>query len=470
MAWLPVERAVSWSIALHLAIAAAGAYALARRGMRLGRAASLACAVAFSLGGYLGAQAEHLNQLQALAWLPLEVLCLLWIARRDGTPDRRRRNAERAGGCCPWRCSSRCRRWPGTPNRCISAWSPWASQAWRKQRRSGWPRRPALPRARRWTRSLRPLLILAGAAALAAVMAAAQLLPTLELAAESARSGGLSYNEAGSFSWRPWVIARALLPTYGDPLFPEYVAYLGAAGLALAALGALSGIVRQTAPNDDRTPAAQPAQSLSQNPSHVIALTLAIAGFVLALGIVTPLFGILYRVLPGFSLFRAQARWLIVFALGASMLVGLGAQALRDGLTNGQRRAWAVGWLAVVGAMAAGLLAGARISPEPEYQALPAVPVMAGWIAAAIAATALVAVAQAMDTRRMLRVGRRQGSTGAILSGVFVVAAGGRVARGVASAAVCARIRSGSPDRLAPGDRAPGGGETAGVRLPLPGR
>ena len=180
MAWLPVEQAVSWSIALHLAIAAASAYALARSGMRLGRAASLACAVAFSLGGYLGAQAEHLNQLQALAWLPLEMLCLLWVARRDGAPDQRRRNAERAGGLLTLALLFALQALAGhTQSLYISLVT--LGIAGLAQAVVIWLAPPAgTARARRWTRSLRPLLILAGAGALAAVMAAAQLLPTLE--------------------------------------------------------------------------------------------------------------------------------------------------------------------------------------------------------------------------------------------------------------------------------------------------
>ena len=49
MAWLPVERAVAWSIALHLLIAALGAFALARNGFAMSRLASFATAIAFGL-------------------------------------------------------------------------------------------------------------------------------------------------------------------------------------------------------------------------------------------------------------------------------------------------------------------------------------------------------------------------------------------------------------------------------------
>jgi len=47
-----------------------GAYIFARRSLGLSRLAAWLGAVTFALGGYLGAQVEHVNQLQALAWLP----------------------------------------------------------------------------------------------------------------------------------------------------------------------------------------------------------------------------------------------------------------------------------------------------------------------------------------------------------------------------------------------------------------
>jgi hypothetical protein len=77
LSWLPVERAVSWNIAAHLGIAALGAYALARRGFAVSHLAALAAGVAFGLGGYIGAQIEHLNQVQVLAWMPYVLLLVL---------------------------------------------------------------------------------------------------------------------------------------------------------------------------------------------------------------------------------------------------------------------------------------------------------------------------------------------------------------------------------------------------------
>lgn len=356
-AWLPVEVAVSWNIALHLIIAALGTYALARFGMDLARGASFAAGLAFGLGGYLGAQVEHLNQVQVLAWLPWGVLLVS-------------------------------RAWQGEAGRALLGLTPIvALQILAGHTQSLYISFLALTltAAGQWLQMLklmRPpnaiavahsawlLLALLTSATLAALICAVQLLPTLELSGASARAGGLPFNEAGSFSWRPWVIARALMPTYGDPLFPEYVAYLGAAGLALAMLGLLTY----------RRPSGRP----------IFPLILLIAGFVLALGVATPLFNVLYRFLPGFNLFRAQARWLVLFALGGALLIGIGVQKLRDGLSAGQAQTWLFAWLAAMSLWTMGVLIGARASPEAEYRALPAQHVLFGWAAAIGGVTLLI--------------------------------------------------------------------------------
>jgi hypothetical protein len=373
-AWLPVEQAVSLNIALHLVIAGLGAYALARAGFRLGRLAAFATGVVFGLGGYLGAQAEHLNQLQALAWLPLMLLPI-----------------------ADFRFSIR-----GALKRILALTALITMQVTAGHTQSLYislvtlgivlitqivlaliENRSAItsPLLRR---AFAPLLVVAAAGLLAALLTAVQLLPTLELSRESARAGGLPFNEAGSFSWRPWVIARALLPTYGDPLFAEYAAYFGATGLALAVLGAISP---------------SPRPSPGGRGSRLIAIALVLTGFLLALGVVTPLFNALYRFLPGFNLFRAQARWLIVLALGMSLLIGLGVQRLRDGLTAKQARLWLLAWVGVMALLVIGLLVGARISPEPEYAALPARSVRLGWAIASAVTTALVVAAWILETR-----------------------------------------------------------------------
>ncbi len=387
MAWLPAEKAVSYSIVLHLIIAALGMYALARAGLKLGMLAAFTSAITFGLGGYLGAQVEHLNQLQVLSWLPLQVLILY----RSGQSSR--------FALKPILLLSLLIALQVLAGHTQSLYICLVALAVVALTRV----LPALSHLHTFTLShLHPFLLLAIAGALAALMCAAQLLPTLELSRESYRSGGMTLGEVASFSWRPWVIGRALMPGYGDSLFPEYVAYIGALGLALAVLGVVnrdggwgtedgfSSVAASESPRHGfrAVPSRLPSRSVS-------ALALVVVGFILAMGIViAPLFNVLFYWLPGFNLFRAQARWLVVFALGISMLVGLGVQALSNGLSTSTRRLWLLGWVVLMGLVAGVVVIGARISPEPEYASLPERRVLMGWAIAAGVSSLLVLLAQ----------------------------------------------------------------------------
>jgi len=135
-------------------------------------------------------------------------------------------------------------------------------------------------------------------------LAAPQLLPTLELTRLSNRSGGLPFDEAVSFSLRPWIAGRALLPSYNPtPLFSEYIGYVGIAALLLALLGAWS-------------------RRRERATSGLIVL--AGLGLFLALGAYNPVYWALVKVVPGFNLFRAPARWMILWGFGAAGLAGAG--------------------------------------------------------------------------------------------------------------------------------------------------
>lgn len=381
-AWMPVEQAVSWNIALHLCLAGVGMYALARRGMGLSRPAALASGLAFGLGGYLGAQVEHLNQLQALAWLPWQMMCLFVLRRSNALRTTLALAALIALQVFAGHTQSLyiCLVGLGLTAGALAI-------APGDGRYAGGSRMIA---------ASAPFVSLGVAGVLAVALAGAQLVPTLELTAESARSGGLPFNEAGSFSWRPWVVARALMPTYGDPLFPEYVVYFGAAGLALALLGVLASLrPLLRARLREQVPGQRPRPHRGVAP----ALALTVAGFVLALGIATPLFGVLYQFAPGFNLFRAQARWLALLAVGVSMLVGLGAQALWEGLSRRLVVGWLLAWCALIATGALGVWLGARFSPETEYRTLPAPAVLAGWLASIVGVTAWMAGALMVSLR-----------------------------------------------------------------------
>ncbi|MFO7681622.1 MAG: hypothetical protein R6X34_16380, partial [Chloroflexota bacterium] len=188
---------------------------------------------------------------------------------------------------------------------------------------------------------------------LALLLTAVQLLPTLELSGYSARQGGLSPNEVLSFSLNPLLLGQALLPTYGQSLFTEYVAFLPITALALAVVG---------------------AWQWRDRPGVFPALALALLGLFLAFGLFNPVYWLLAR-LPGFDLFRVPARWLVLYGLGMALLAGVGFQLLWNRRLHPSsfrlhRFAFILPLLLITWAYIAGVLARfLPIGPEAPYEA-----------------------------------------------------------------------------------------------------
>lgn len=305
---LPTPYAVSASILLHVGIAGLGAYAAARRALGLSWEAGLVTAVLFALGGYLTAQVEHINQLQGMAWLP-------WFLVALGGPA--------------------ARGWRGIVARALGIGVLFALQLLAGHTQTTfitgvglglWLLTAALSdvaqpaeqsRLARVGRRFAPLLL---GGLLALLLAAIQLLPTLQLMQLSSRQGGLSPNEVLSFSLNPLLLARALLPSVGQSLFSEYVAVLPLVGLALAFVG---------------------AWQWRRRPGVLPALIWALVGFGLALGVFDPLYWLLAR-LPGFNLFRVPARWLLLYTLGMALLAGVGWQVLAARVRDWSDERWRV--------------------------------------------------------------------------------------------------------------------------------
>ncbi len=405
-----VPDAMLVSLVAHVMWGMLGAYWLARRSLRLDAFPALVAAAVFGLGGCLGAQAEHINQLQALAWMPW-LFGLLWetlslfsgipVTDTDGSAKASRTRqavsllllamalalqllaghpqtvfitvvglglyAVLAGIVVPngTRISGIGRPQQAAPTgqnaRHVSP-----EQDISSDKKAGESLRPSSDEIQDagiqkygWGAILRriiiSLFILVVAGVVALLLAAPQLIPTLELAQTSNRSGGLLPQQAMAFSLNPFLIGRGLLPSYDALLFGEYVAYPGIIALGLMVVGIVYGRRRE----------------------RWVWVGLVLAGFALALGLYNPVYWLLAQ-LPGFSFFRVPARWLALFALGGALLAGMGLQALAE---QTRRPVW---WvfaliLALTGGLGAAAFLAERMPEDVIGSAVPTAATLAGW-------------------------------------------------------------------------------------------
>ncbi len=302
--WLMCDAptAASWAIVLHLWLAAGFTYAFARSGLGLHRLPAGLAAALYALGGYLTAQAEHVNQLQGLAWLP----AVFWLLASGKRPMRPLLLGVVLG-----------MQVLAGHTQAVFITAAGAAlfaigRMWRGRNRPA----DAVP--------VITHLILGCVSAV--LLTAAQILPTLELSRHSVRGGGgLPLNEALSFSLHPLLAGRALLPGFGETIFSEYVAFLPLSALLLALIGAWAG---------------------RRRPAVVGLLLMGAAGLFFALGTANPIYVFLVKVIPGFSLFRAPARWLVLYAFGAAGLAGVGLETLFAGQPLSRRPL--ISWTALV--------------------------------------------------------------------------------------------------------------------------
>jgi len=340
--WLLAPKQVAASIVLHVVLAGWGTLAYARRSLNLNWPGALTAAIVFALGGFVGAQVEHINQLTVVAWLPWVFLLL------DMSVKGKNRLAPTlglglvvalmvlaghaqaayicllgvglyvvAGG---WGLEANGK--PQTTNH-KSQISNGKSQVsnLKEQMANGKDQASTdkpLAALRPYLVSRLPYLgVFVIALVVGVLLAAVQLLPTLELSRLSVRSGGLPYQEVVAFSLRPWQLHYTLLPPFGADLpqvfgeaYSEYVAYVGVIGLALAIFGLIRGWRRR--------------------PGTRFFALLAAVGLFLGLGGFNPFYYLLYIIVPGFDLFRAPARWMLLYAFGVALLAGIGMETISN--------------------------------------------------------------------------------------------------------------------------------------------
>lgn len=161
-------------------------------------------------------------------------------------------------------------------------------------------------------RKARAVVAAQAVAALAgsALLAAPQLLPTLEMVGQVQRGAAGQVEFASEFAVAPAELVTLVAPMYfGDNrgVPADSSPFVGIAGLLLGAVG-LAGRSRQ----------------------RWVWLGVAIFGLVMALGLHTPLFRLFYACFPGVRLFRAPGRYQLLFPIAMAPLAAFGVERLRS--------------------------------------------------------------------------------------------------------------------------------------------
>lgn len=217
-------------------------------------------------------------------------------------------------------------------------------------------------------------LLFGAAVALSGIVAAAQLLPSWILAAESVRRDGVPLEIAQIFSTHPLRLLGVVVPgAWGSPIGgPYYAAGLETGGKTMPwALSLYAG-----AGASCLVPLGLALAAKEQRRLLVILAALAAVLVALALGSHTPLYALAHRTVPLFAMFRYPEKLFAGAALVVALLSGLGASLGAEAQTGRRLVAVASGGLLpltlAVGGVAAWAAAGPLAPLVPGLETDPA--------------------------------------------------------------------------------------------------
>ena len=308
-----VTDAAKISIVSHILIASLGTYKLAIRSLKITQASAIVSAITFALGGHISAKIEQINQLQGLAWLPWILLINHYLIYSLDNRKKLIRYILILSLLIAVQLLS------GHTQSCFISLIGvliWSSALLRKYIQE----HTQINRTYKKYSYIYIFLSIATCYTIAVLLTAAQLLPTLELSQLSLRNEGLNLIDSLSFSINPQILGRVLLPSLTTPIFSEYVGYIGIIGICLVILAIHSEFTKKT------------------TNSLLAPISIMMIGILFSLGAYNPLYWLLAKFIPGFDLFRAPSRWLVLWSIGSSLITGYGLDIFIKSLPNKSTR------------------------------------------------------------------------------------------------------------------------------------
>jgi hypothetical protein len=356
----PLSLALKLSWLTHFWIASFGAYFLARS-FNVSRGGAIAAAWGFAFGSWTIGLFEYLISFTVLAWVPFTVaLAIRFI------------NSDQDAGIHPLRSVWQSRRLA------IALTGVFTMQIFANYAEMVlYPLcAPALYivlcaiRGRSWRPFMSGGIFMAISFLLACLITIPQLLPMVEFIPFSERAGKFDARfEMASMHPSQWI---SLISPFlsGRPGYPAMywastsyefwtgTIYLGLLPLLLIPF-ALLWISRKS-----------PVRFADRNHAAIFGFLMILAGSVLAAGMHTPIYQLVYEYVPGFNRFRFPTKWLIIVILGAIPLIAAGWDAVFSPKENNRpRRLFAVILTAeAIGGLVLIVFAGLVLS-QPEILA-----------------------------------------------------------------------------------------------------
>jgi hypothetical protein len=325
---LPSLTALNLSLLLTLLIAAESMYLYARE-IGADMAGSVIAAMSFALSGFMVSHLKHVPMVQSVCWAPLGML-LIERSIRLYSPGGTRQGLRVLLWLAPVFAVQNLSGFTQTVYYSgLLYGSYFLFRLVRREReiaasaqRGSMPTMGAVVRAA--IRS--PLLYwFVGIMALSGAMSAIQILPTLDLVAQSGRGGGVSYEYATHFGYDPKDIAMFVYPlangdigngTYtAKGIFWEDYGYVGIITLLLAVIAV--------------------ARSWKSWYVRFLSAT-ALLAFLLVLGKYSFVFDAAFRAVPGMNYFRFSTRFLFVVDACLALLAALGTTSIAQMIGNGK--------------------------------------------------------------------------------------------------------------------------------------